>query len=72
MKGDKHGVSQCPPGEESWEEFQRRAGFCGTRTCVQYDYRTPDGELFSTVAPSLEDCRARRDKWLAKRLEHAE
>ena len=33
----------------------------------QYDYRAPDGELFSCTAPSLEICRARRDAWLAER-----
>ena len=30
----------------------------------QYDYRTALGELFSCVAPTLEACRAKRDKWL--------
>lgn len=32
-----------------------------------YDYRTPDGELFATVASSLTECRHRRDEWLSKR-----
>jgi hypothetical protein len=30
----------------------------------QYDYRHTDGDLFSTVKPSLEECREQRDKWL--------
>ena len=30
----------------------------------QYDYRHTDGTLFSCVAPTLEDCRAKRDEWL--------
>jgi len=34
---------------------------------VQYDYRAPDGVLFSCVGKSLPICRARRDEWLAKR-----
>ena len=34
------------------------------RTLVQYDYRHTDGELFSCVKPTLEECRATRDKWL--------
>jgi hypothetical protein len=40
---------------------------------VQYDYRTLDGELFSTTAPTLAAARARRDEWLAglKQLKQA-
>ncbi|WP_289751643.1 DUF3873 family protein, partial [uncultured Bacteroides sp.] len=35
------------------------------RTLVQYDYRHPiDRELFSCVKPTLDECRAARDKWL--------
>ena len=64
MKNDRNGVSQCPLGEEYWETF-RPLGFAFDR--IQYDYRTPDGELFSTVAQTLEVCRARRDDWLKKR-----
>ena len=33
-------------------------------TLVQYDYRHTDGELFSCVKPTLDECRAARDKWL--------
>lgn len=33
----------------------------------QYDYRHTDGELFSTVAKTLEECRKRRDEWLNKK-----
>lgn len=32
-----------------------------------YDYRTEDGELFSVVAPNLEECRQKRDEWFAKK-----
>ena len=32
-----------------------------------YDYRTEDGELFSVVAPTLEECRKKRDEWLTKK-----
>ena len=34
---------------------------------VMYDYRTQDGDLFSLVAPTLKECRQKRDEWLAKR-----
>ena len=32
-----------------------------------YDYRTEDGELFNTVAPTLAECRRKRDEWLKSR-----
>jgi hypothetical protein len=35
----------------------------GPKRC-QYDYRHTDGVLFSCTAKSLEDARARRDKWV--------
>ena len=39
--------------------LRRKSRYC------QYDYRhEEDGELFSTVAPTLEICRQRRDEWL--------
>jgi len=32
---------------------------------VQCDYRPPtDGELFSCVKPTLDECREARDEWL--------
>ncbi|WP_443608078.1 DUF3873 family protein [Alistipes putredinis] len=40
-------------------------GYRQTQThLVQYDYRHTDGELFSCVKPTLDECRAARDKWL--------
>jgi hypothetical protein len=59
MNTDKNGRSTCPPGQEQYEEY-----IIGRKGLVQYDYRTPDGKLFSTVAPSLERARSRRDAWL--------
>ena len=32
----------------------------------QYDYRHLNGELFSTLRPTLEQCRKERDEWLKK------
>ena len=37
------------------------------RTFYQYDYRHTDGELFSTVAKTLAECRRRRNEWIAKK-----
>lgn len=35
---------------------------------VMYDYRHTDNELFSCVAPTLKECRQRRDEWLNKKI----
>lgn len=59
---DNHGCSTCPKGQEKYEMYTDSRG----KECVQYDYRTEDGELFSCVSPDLETCRQRRDTWLEK------
>lgn len=57
-------VSTCQSaGTENYENFQTGIGR-RKRTLVQYDYRHTDGELFSRVKPTLDECRAARDKWL--------
>ena len=59
-----NGVSTCTEaGTEKCEKFQTGIGR-RKRTLVQYDYRHTDGELCSCVKPTLEECRATRDKWL--------
>ena len=59
-----NGVSTCTKaGTEKYEKFQTGIGR-RKRTLVQYDYRHTDGELFSCVKPTLDECRAARDKWL--------
>ena len=57
-------ASKCLPGKEQWEAYY---SVVLDRELIQYDYRAPDGELFSTVAPTLEKARIRRDAWLASR-----
>jgi len=57
MKTDQKGCSSCPAGRENFEEF-----FSNGKKFVQYDYRFPDGKLFSCVAPSLVRAREKRDK----------
>ena len=63
-----NGISTCTKaGTEKYERFQAGIGR-RKRTLVQYDYRHTDGELFSCVKPTLDECRMERDKWLtAKR-----
>ena len=59
MKTDISGCSSCQNGEERIEFFTIR-----TKTRVQYDYRTSDGQLFSCVADNLDVAREKRDRWL--------
>lgn len=62
----KNGVSTCNAnGTEKYEKFSTHSR--KTPTAYRYDYRTSDGELFSIVRPTLAECRAERDKWLANR-----
>ncbi len=65
---NENGVSTCGAGQENYVYFnlmprlRRKSRYC------QYDYRdAQDDELFSTVAPTLEICRERRDEWLKKK-----
>ncbi len=51
-------------GCEQYEEYRDTIL---RRKMVQYDYRAEDGELFSCVRRSLEECRAARDRWAEKR-----
>ena len=63
---NKNGVSITqPPGEEKFVKF--RSGAFKGRTFYQYDYRHTDMALFSTVAPTVDECRRRRDEWIAKK-----
>lgn len=66
MKTDINGCSTCQAGSERYDEYAQKLGH-KIYHLVQYDYRHTDGELFSTVAPSLEEARKRRDKWLEKK-----
>ena len=60
------GCSVCEQGKENYATFIAGA-FRGTEY-YQYDYRhETTGELFSTVAKSLEQCRKERDEWLIKK-----
>lgn len=60
---NQNGCSVCETGKENYTTFIAGA-FRGTQY-YQYDYRhTTDGELFSCIGKSLEECREKRDKWL--------
>lgn len=57
---DNRGCSTCKAGTENYKRYKA----CNKKMYYQYDYRTALGELFTCVAPTLEACRAKRDKWL--------
>ena len=61
-----NGISVCQAGKESYVYFNRvpRPRRNGKDRYCQYDFRTSDGKLFSTVAPTLEKSREKRDEWL--------
>ncbi|MEZ3591301.1 MAG: DUF3873 domain-containing protein [Muribaculaceae bacterium] len=62
----KNGISTTQPGQEQYETFYSSHG--GRKVSrVMYDYKTQDGELFSVVASTLQECRQKRDQWLSKR-----
>lgn len=62
----ENGVSTCQKaGSEKYEKFS--LPHKPRKTYVQYDYRDTDGTLFSTVRPTLEECRKKRDEWLQAR-----
>ena len=62
---NQNGCSVCRSGEENYTTFRPAHRY--NTVFYQYDYRCKDGELFSTVAPTLEACREKRDKWLQKK-----
>ena len=63
----ENGVSTTRnPGQEQYETFTRRIGR-KTKKYTAYDFRDHDGELFSTVKPTLADCRSARDEWLDRK-----
>lgn len=61
---DNRGCSVCEAGKENYTTFSTRLGRKQVKR-VQYDYRTPEGDLFACVGKSLDDCRRKRDEWLA-------
>ena len=63
---NKNGCSVCKAGDENYTECV--LGPFRGKTYYQYDYRHKDGELFSTLRPTLEQCRQERDKWLTRHL----
>ena len=62
----KNGISTTLAGQEQYETFYLRQREKRVSR-VMYDYRKEDGELFSVVAPTLEECRKKRDEWLTKK-----
>lgn len=62
---NNNGCTECEQEEENYTIFH--PAHRSKQTFYQYDYRHTDGEFFSTVAPTLEECRTRRDEWLNRK-----
>ncbi|MCL2703619.1 MAG: DUF3873 domain-containing protein [Defluviitaleaceae bacterium] len=54
-----------PNGGEQYEKYKPAGRGIAPR--YAYDYRHTDGELFSCVKRTLDECRAARDEWIAKK-----
>ena len=54
------------PGQEQYQKLTNGTG-SRKKSYIQYDYRHPDGELFSCVKLTLEACRTARDEWLDRK-----
>lgn len=63
----KNGCSVCEAGKENYTTFTAMGRRSRGTVFYQYDYRTPEGDLFSCVGSDLDDCRRKRDEWLSKR-----
>ena len=62
-KMNKNGISTCTrPGTEKYAPIH--PAHRPKTVYVQYDYKHINGELFSCVASTLEECRSKRNLWL--------
>jgi hypothetical protein len=61
MKSDVNGCSTCQAATENIEQFRSTLN---KKMMIDYDYRTPAGKLFSCIAKTLDEARAKRDEWL--------
>lgn len=59
---NSRGCSVCKAGEENYTTF--RPSHRPRSLYYQYDYRDESGNLFSVAASTLDECRAKRDKWV--------
>lgn len=53
-------AKRCKKGQEQYEKYIAH----NSNPLYQYDYRSEEGELFSCVGHSLEECRRKKDRWL--------
>ncbi|CUP93510.1 MULTISPECIES: DUF3873 family protein [Bacteroides] len=62
-KMNENGISTCTiPGTEKYTPFH--PAHRPKNVYFQYDYKHTNGELFSCVASTLEECRSKRNLWL--------
>ena len=67
MSMTENGISTTTSnGQEQYETF-----IANGKKRYHYDYRHTNGKLFSCVAKTLADCRAKRDAWITERANEA-
>ncbi len=65
MKKGTMTVNRTAIGANGKEKYRQIiAGAFRGKPYVRYDYTHTDGTLYSTVQPTLKQCREQRDKWL--------
>ena len=65
---NNNGISVCPNGEEMYAIFTTKSSRLKNAKQYQYDYRYTDGELFSTIASTLQECRTQKNNWLITKI----
>lgn len=48
------------------EQFEKFISSSNKKEYVQYDYRDKNGNLFSCIKPTLDECQKERDKWIKR------
>ena len=61
-----NGCSTCENGKQKYEIFYSRTL---KKYMCQYEYRTPDGKLFTCVSQSLKQAVEKRNIWLERQKE---
>lgn len=63
---EKYDPTDLPRGRERADTYYDRTKH---EWMTQYYFRHPDGELFSCLRETFDDCLKERDEWFSKKLE---
>lgn len=54
----------APKIEKGTENYEHYYSEVSRKNLCDYDYRHTNGELFSCIRPTLDQCRTKRNEWL--------